>query len=316
MTRPNFVYSAGYDFRLPDFEAQELSNLHLFDGLRAQRAWSLFQSGGPVPEHSIIEPREITRAELELAHTPQYLDSLGSPEAIAEILEIPLAACAPIELLDRVVLGPMRLATGGTVIAAQRALEDGLAFQLAGGYHHAKPASGEGFCVYNDIAVAIRAVRESAGLERVMVVDLDAHQGNGVEECFKEDAGVAVFDVYNFDIYPQDEVARFGIRWDHPLHEGTDGAEYLSLLISQLPRALDEFEPQLVVYNAGTDVVVGDPLGALSIAPQEVIARDLLVIDETRRREVPLVVTPSGGYSDESHRLIAGTLAGIRARWM
>ena len=313
--RPAYVYSPGYDFRLPELEALERSNLHRFDGLRAERAWQLFLAGGDVSPGDLIEPREVTRAELELAHSPEYLDSLDSPEVIAGILEIPSAAAAPIELLDRRILAPMRLATGGTLLATQRSLQTGLVVQLAGGYHHAKPTRGEGFCVYNDLAVAIRWALEEGGLERAMVVDLDAHQGNGLSEAFADDARVAILDAYNRNIFPGDELARRGLRWDLPLTTGTCSETYLGTLMDALPAALDEFEPQLVLYNAGTDIVAGDPLGLLEVSPGHVVARDLLVIEQTVQREIPLVVTPSGGYTDESHQLIAATLSEVRSRW-
>lgn len=313
--RPTYVYSPAYDFRLPELPAVEHSNLHRFDGLRAQRAWELFLAGGEVSADELLAPREVTRAELERVHSAEYLDSLASPLVLADILEIPGAAEAPIELLDQRILAPMRLATGGTLLAAQRAVSGELAFQLAGGYHHAKPLGGEGFCVYNDLSVALRWALEAGGVERAMVVDLDAHQGNGTSEAFADEPRVAILDCYNRDIFPGDERARRGLRWDLPLASQTEGPEYLGALMEVLPTALDELCPQLLLYNAGTDIVAGDPLGQLAVSPAHVVARDLLVIEQAAERELPLVVIPSGGYTDESHRLIAATLSEVRSRW-
>jgi histone deacetylase 11 len=313
--RPAYVYSKSYDFRLPELPGTERSNMHRFDGLRAQRAWELFLAGGELQRDQLLQPREVSRAELERVHAADYLDSLSSPAVLAEILEIPGAEAAPIELLEQRVLAPMRLAAGGTLLATEHALRTGLVLNLAGGYHHAKPARGEGFCVYNDLAVALRWALDVAGLERVMVVDLDAHQGNGVSLAFADEPRAAILDCYNRDIFPGDEAARRGLRWDLPLSTGTSGVEYLDLLLEVLPAALDEFRPQLLLYNAGTDVVAGDPLGLLEVSPAHVVARDLLVIEQAAGRDLPLVVTPSGGYTEESHRLIAATLSEVRSRW-
>ncbi|MCB9916031.1 MAG: histone deacetylase [Planctomycetes bacterium] len=314
--RPAFVHSPAYDFRLPAELARVLANLHHFDGLRAQRAWALFEAGGAVPAEARLAPREVTRAELERVHTGAYLASLASPEVIAEVLEVPLAAQVPLDLLERAVLAPMRLATGGTVEAARHARERGLVVNLAGGYHHAKPWRGEGFCVYADLAIALEAVRAEQGLARALVIDLDAHQGNGVEAAYLHDERVAVFDVYNADIWPQDEQAKAGIRWDHPLRTGARGAEYLGVLEAHLGPALDEFAPELALYNAGTDVVAGDPLGLMELGEADVLARDVFVLESLARRGVPTVVTTSGGYTDASHRMVAAMLGAIRARWM
>ena len=170
--------------------------------------------------------------------------------------------------------------------------------------------------MYNDLAVAIEVARAEHGLERIMVVDLDAHQGNGVESIYRDDPSVAVLDLYNGEIFPGDEAARAGIRWDHPLHSGTTGAEYLALLREALPRALDELEPQFLVYNAGTDIVAGDPLGLLEVEPEGVVERDLFVLESAIERTIPTLTVPGGGYTEESHRLVAGMLEGVRERWM
>jgi histone deacetylase 11 len=159
-------------------------------------------------------------------------------------------------------------------------------------------------------------VRRERASFRVLVVDLDAHQGNGVASIFAEDEDVAVFDVYNGEIWPGDEEARRAIRWEHPLPSGTSGAAYLELLRRELPRALDEFEPQLLLYNAGTDIVAGDPLGLLEVAHADVSRRDFLVLEEAARRALPTVVVPSGGYTDASHRLLAELLVGVAERWL
>ncbi len=302
---PVFVYSDRYTFVLPP----GYENIHLFDGAKFQRAIAALADRGVSLEGRVIDPVEVTREELELVHEPAYLDSLVEPRVIADILEVDALAQVPIEMLDELALTPMRLAAGGTIQAVRAAFEAGVAVNLSGGYHHAKRAKGEGFCVYSDIAVAIEIARQERSLERVMVVDLDVHQGNGVESIYRADGGVEVFDMYNFQIYPTgDQEARGGIRWDHPLPGGTEGPEYVERLREHLPAALDEFEPQLVFYNAGTDVFAGDPLGELEVDEAHVLERDRLVIQSAVDRGVPVAMAPSGGYTDDSHRLLANAL--------
>lgn len=314
---PAFVHSPRYDYALPEMgPADQLASLHRFDGKRASRAWALFEEVGGAPAGTRLEPAPVERADLLLAHDAAYLDSLTSSEALAEIIEIPEAALVPFDLLEAILLEPMRHATGGTILALREAFERGLVVNLSGGYHHAKRDRGEGFCAFSDLAVAIGVARRERGPLRALVVDLDAHQGNGVASIFARDDDAAVFDVYNGEIWPQDEVARRAIRWDHPLPSGTDGAAYLELLARELPRALDEFEPQLVMYNAGTDIVAGDPLGLFEVSTEDVLRRDLFVLEETARRGLPTVVTPSGGYTETSHQLLAELLIEVRERWL
>src|SRR5262249_35846076 len=148
----------------------------------------------------------------------------------------------------------MRYATGGTMLAAREALRTRIAINLGGGYHHASRDRGEGFCVYADIAIAAARIRQETAVCRILVIDLDAHQGNGVERIYGGDPETGIFDMYNAAIYPRDEEAKNGIDWDIPLRPGTSDRTYLGLLREVLPRAIDEFQPELAFYNAGTDI--------------------------------------------------------------
>lgn len=302
---PVFVYSERYTFVLPPGG----EHLHRFDGAKFQRAVALLGERGVSLEGRCLEPGEVTREELELVHDAAYLDSLVEPRVIAEIFEVRSLGELPIAVLDELALAPMRLATGGTIMAVLAAFEAGVAVNLSGGYHHAKRLGGEGFCVYSDIAVAIEVARRERGIGRVMVVDLDVHQGNGVESIYKEDEGVAVFDVYSPALYPWDDVeARGGIRWEFQMRAGTGGAEYVALLKEHLPGAIGEFEPELIFYNAGTDIFEDDPLGDLRVDEAHVLERDRFVIQAAVDRGVPVAMVPSGGYTDDSHRLLANAL--------
>jgi histone deacetylase 11 len=263
-----------------------------------------------------LEPdRAVSRDELLEIHTADYLRKLRSPAYVAAALEVPFAARLPRWMLDWFVLRPMRWATRGTVIAAQAAFEHGLAINLSGGYHHAKPDEGEGFCVYSDAALAVHTLRSGGMLgpeDRVAHIDLDVHQGNGVCYQFMNDRRVLIFDMYNQAIYPMDFPARMRLDADIPLATGCGDDEYLLALQRKLPEFLetlaDSGAVRLAIYNAGTDVVAGDPLGQLNLSPGAVLERDLFVVDQFRRRNIPTLMLPSGGYTRQSYRLVADSV--------
>ena len=299
------VYSPRFDIRFGGLE-----KLHPFDSCKYSRAWNL------VPElHSrrISVPIPASRAMLERVHEARYLRRLWNRNVLAQTLELAPVAFLPSPLTHAAVLLPMRYGVAATAIGARAALGEGLVFSLSGGYHHAKPGSGEGFCVFNDIAVAVKTLRAEGVLAEnatVAYIDLDAHLGNGVAHCFLEDPTVKLFDMYNGAIYPQhDDVAKKRIDSRHPLKMHTPGSAYLTILAAELPPFLDALDNVgLAIYNAGTDVFEDDSLGGLRLTEADVLQRDLFVLDALRSRNLPTLVLPSGGYSDASHRLIAATL--------
>ncbi len=314
--QPAYVYSPEYNFTMPDLGGGESEgNLHRFDSRRAGRAWAELCAGKVLPAEAHLAPMPVTEEQLLAVHTADYLASLRRPEVIADVLDIPALAKLPIEMLDEFLIKRQALSTGGTIVAARHALSSGLAFQLGGGYHHASRDKGDGFCLFSDIGVAIEVMRQEARLERVMVVDLDVHQGNGVGRIFREDDSVAVFDIYNKDIWPGDELAREGIRWEYRIESGTAGGAYLELLKAKLPVAIADFRPQQIFYNAGTDIMSGDPLGLLAVSPDDVLKRDLFVIEVAVQGSIPLIMTPSGGYSDTSYLALANILLEVRKRF-
>jgi histone deacetylase 11 len=201
----------------------------------------------------------------------------------------------------------------------REAITKGLAMNLAGGFHHAKPDSGEGFCVYSDVALAVQQLRNEGAIvpgQRIIYADLDAHQGNGVCHQFRHDKDVFIFDAYNESIYPShDFEAQERIDCRLPLEQGCSGTLYLEKLQSKLPGFLDSVlgkdRSAIGVYNAGTDVFADDPLGRLKLSSSDILNRDLFVVRQFRSRSVPLVILPSGGYTKESFRLIANTAAAL-----
>ncbi len=204
----------------------------------------------------------------------------------------------------------------GTIIAAGECIEQGLAVNLGGGYHHAKPAGGEGFCIYCDIALAVQSLRKNGLLaenDRIAYVDLDAHQGNGVCHAFMADRRMFIFDMYNSDIYPSyDADARDRTHCNIPLTSSCHEKDYLRDLTKSLPGFLDSISRTgrvgLGIYNAGTDVYVDDPLGQLGLSASGILERDLFVIRELRRRGIPSLMLLSGGYTRVSYELVANSV--------
>ena len=204
----------------------------------------------------------------------------------------------------------------GTIIAARECLDHGLAVNLSGGYHHAKPTGGEGFCIYSDIALAVHALRADGLLaehDRIAYVDLDAHQGNGVCHAFMDDRQVFIFDMYNATIYPSDDTeARDRVDCDVRLTSNCHETEYLRELTGRLPGFLDSVSRSqrigLAIYNAGTDVLIDDPLGRLNVTADGILQRDLFVVQQLRQRSIPTVMLLSGGYTRDSYRLVADSV--------
>lgn len=298
------VYSPEYNIGLPG-----LSWLHPFDGSKYGHAWSALQrSLGEELEAAHLTPGgEVSSEDLLAVHAPNYIDSLRESAVVARALEIPAARLLPSFLLDRAILRPMRVATQGTILAVERALQGSAVFNLGGGYHHAFADHGEGFCIYADVAIALTRARKNGSLkagDHVLVIDLDAHRGNGTENIFRNDPDVHFFDMYNFQIYPgySDTEDEYLI----PVPAGSSGAFYLRRLKEELPAFLASVpSPRLAIYNAGTDILAGDPLGGLNVTEAEVRERDRYVLAQLARSEVPIVMLTSGGYSKRSAGLIA-----------
>jgi histone deacetylase 11 len=301
-----------------------LERLHPFDSRKYGRAWrAIGREARRLRNRAWVGvPRPVSLADLAAVHDRPYLNSLRDPEVLAGALELPFVRRLPSWAVGWAVLRPMRWAVAGSLVAARAALADGLTINLSGGYHHAKPDRGEGFCVFNDVAYLIHTLRDEGRLEavdRVAYIDLDAHQGNGVCHHFRADNRVFVYDAFNPNIYPAyDRAARDRIDCPIPLPSRCTGTEYLRLLRETLPGFLDSVgrsgRIRLAVYNAGTDVFEGDALGGLCLSDADVLARDLYVIRELRTRGIPTVMLLSGGYSRDSYRLVANTVVELLRR--
>lgn len=186
-------------------------------------------------------------------------------------------------------------AAGGTLAATQAALAEGYASNLAGGTHHSFADRGEGFCVLNDVAIAIRAMRARKRVQRAAIVDCDVHQGNGTATIFAGDDYTFTFSMHGVNNYP---LVKVQSTLDVELPDGTSDDEYLTALSSNLP-AVFRHDPEMVFYLAGADPYVGDKLGRLSLSIDGLRERDAFVLRECYEREVPIVTVMSGGYGKE-----------------
>ncbi len=187
-----------------------------------------------------------------------------------------------------------RRASGGTLGACLAALEEGFAANLAGGTHHAFAGRGEGYCVFNDSAIAARAVRAAGLVERIVVVDTDVHQGNGTAAILRQDPSVFTFSIHgakNFPFHKEES------DLDVALPDGADDGEFLEALEDGLERALDASRPELAIYLAGADAYEDDRLGRLAVSKEGLAERDSLVLESCRERGIPVALTMAGGYA-------------------
>ena len=251
----------------------------------------------------VVDPGLIDDRDLSRVHTPEYIDSIRTG-AYNEITALRLGLPWHPTINTR-----SRAATAGTLAAMRAAFADGIACNLAGGTHHAFADRGEGFCVFNDVAVAIRAVQQDEPWTQVMVIDLDAHQGNGTHELFRNDANVFTLSMHVGRNYPSTKVPG---SIDVELPRYVSGDEYLSQLTQTLPDAVDRFEPDLVFFNAGVDVHADDRFGQMLLSTDQMLQRDRFTIDLGRDWDIPTVVVYGGGYNKTAGMTAALHVATVR----
>ncbi len=278
-------YHPSYHLALPTGHPFPISKYSLLkDQLLAQ---------GILVGSDLLEPEPIDLETAALVHTPEYLEKLQSSGlSAAEQRRLGLPWSEALWLRSR-------LASAGTLLAARTALMDGLAGNLAGGTHHAFADHGEGFCVINDVAIAISRLRSEGLIERAAVVDLDVHQGNGTAAIFEAVDAVFTFSMHGERNYP---LAKMRSDLDVPLDDGTQDLEYLDSLRQHLPTVLEKSQPDLVFYLAGVDVAAGDRYGKLSLTDEGIRSREAYVIETVRDRGVPLAIVLGGGYAVSRER--------------
>ena len=235
-----------------------------------------------------VQPKPASDEDILRVHTPEWARKLKTGTLTASdvmLLEIPYSR----ELVDAV-----WLAAGGSIAAAQCALRDGFGANLGGGFHHAYPDHGEGFCAIHDVAVAIRRLQADGAIRKAIVVDTDVHHGNGTAAIFRNDPSVFTISIHQLNNYPGHKPPS---SIDLNMADRVDDEEYLGALLPAVQKSLDEFRPEILFYVGGADPFCEDQLGGLSLTKKGLMERDRRVFEEARRRGIPVVTTLAGGYA-------------------
>jgi histone deacetylase 11 len=244
------------------------------------------------------------------SHATEYLESLKDPETFKSIFEL---AFIPTEDEFSAIEKAQHLQYCGTLTAADLALQHGFAVNLGGGLHHASRKAGSGFCLFNDITAVVDRLLETGKAKRILIIDLDAHQGNGYEEDLWEHCQtgqVCIFDAYQPMIFPfpEGELVKQSIHYYIPYIPEDRGDCFIDTLLKGINKPFEEFYPDFVIYNAGTDTMEGDPVTKLGQTAEAIKDRDLVVIETCRRAKVPVVMCMSGGYGEDVPQVFAESL--------
>jgi acetoin utilization deacetylase AcuC-like enzyme len=273
--------SAAYSFPLPEG--------HRFPIAKYAMLRDRVVAEGIVSPEDLHEPERVSRDDLLLAHTADYVDRFTrgalEPNEVRR-LGLPWSQA----LVER-----SYRSAGGTLEAARHALEHGVAMNLAGGTHHAFADHGEGFCAFNDVATAVRVLQRDGRIARTAIVDLDVHQGNGTHAIFAGDECVFTFSMHGGRNYPFHKVAG---RLDVELDDGTGDDVYLAQLTAALPGVIAAAQPDMVFYLAGADPHEADRLGRLAMTFEGLARRDAFVLEQCREVGIPVTVVIGGGYGD------------------
>jgi acetoin utilization deacetylase AcuC-like enzyme len=291
------VYHEDYDLRLGVhvFPSQKFRLLH--DALLAE--------GIAVPE-DILKPDPATDTDVLRVHTAEYVHKLKT-ESLSATEEMRLEIRAKPDTVRA-----FWLAAGGSILAARHALIDGFAVNIGGGFHHAYPGHGEGFCMLHDVAIAIRNLQTERAIRTAMVVDTDVHQGNGTAAIFANDDSVFTLSIHQENNYP---VPKPPSDLDLGVYDGIEDDDYLAILERGLIQALGDFHPDMIFYVAGADPYREDQLGGLALTLDGLRRRDRLVFEHARRLALPVVITLAGGYArklEDTVRIHTNTILAAR----
>jgi acetoin utilization deacetylase AcuC-like enzyme len=287
------VYHPRYDLNL---------GAHVFPSQKFRLLHELLLRERIATPDDILQPDRATDEDLLRVHTPDWVSKLKHGTLTAsEVmkLEVPYSP----ELAEAV-----WLAAGGSILAGQLALRDGLASNLTGGFHHAYANHGEGFCALNDVAIAIRRLQHDGAVKKAIVVDTDVHHGNGTAHIFRNDDSVFTLSIHQLHNYPADKPPS---NVDLNLDDGVEDEEYLSTLLPAVEKSLDDFCPEILFYVGGADPFCEDQLGGLRLTKSGLKARDKGVFQLARTRNIPIATTLAGGYArrvEDTIRIHANTI--------
>jgi acetoin utilization deacetylase AcuC-like enzyme len=291
------VYTDKYDLNL---------GAHVFPSQKYRMVHDRLLREGIAEAGDFLAPQAASDEDVLRVHTKDYVTKLKTgtlsyPELAK--LEVPYSE----ELIEA-----CWLAAGGSILAGQRALKDGFAANIGGGFHHAYPDHGEGFCAIHDVAVAIRRLQHDGAVKRAIVVDTDVHQGNGTAAIFAKDTMVYTLSIHQENNYPFQKPPS---TLDIDLEDGVGDAEYLRLLDAGLKKAFGEFRADVLFYVAGADPFREDQLGGLALTTEGLAQRDALVAGYAARAGMPMVSTFAGGYArnvGDTVTIHCGTIVAMR----
>jgi acetoin utilization deacetylase AcuC-like enzyme len=291
------VYNKGYDLNLGE---------HVFPSQKFRLIAETLLREGTAAREDFLTPGQAADEDILRVHTSEWVRKLKTGTLSAsEImkLEIPYS---------REAVEACWLAAGGSILAGQAALRDGFGCNLGGGFHHAYPGHGEGFCAIHDVAVAIRRLQFDGAIRKAMVVDTDVHQGNGTAAIFAEDESVFTLSIHQENNYPAYKPPS---DVDLEMADRVEDDEYLAALIPAVQTALDEFQPEVLFYVGGADPFCEDQLGGLMLTKNGLKTRDRRVFEEARRRGVPVATALAGGYArrvEDTIRIHVNTIVAAR----
>ena len=291
------VYHERYDLNLGP---------HVFPSQKFRLIYEMLLREGIAAREDFVRPNPATDEDILRVHTQEWVRKLQIGTLTASevmLLEVPYSK----ELVEAV-----WLAAGGTILAGQSALRDGFGSNLSGGFHHAFPGHGEGFCAIHDVAVAIRKLQADDAVKKAIVVDTDVHHGNGTAAIFRNDPTVFTISIHQENNYPAHKPPS---SVDLNMADGAGDDEYLGALIPTVQKALDEFRPEILFYVGGADPYCEDQLGGLSLTKEGLRQRDRQIFEEARRRRIPVATTLAGGYArrvEDTVRIHVNTIVAAR----
>ncbi len=291
------IYDHRYDLNL---------GAHVFPSQKYRLVHDALLEQGIAATDDFQAPAPATDDDILLVHGNEYVHKLKT-NTLSQMEKLRLEIPWSKELIEA-----CWLAAGGSILAGQRALSDGFAANIGGGFHHAYPNHGEGFCAIHDVAVAIRHLQRDRTIETAMVIDTDVHHGNGTAAIFAADPTVFTFSIHQENNYPYPKPPS---NIDVDLQDGVGDQEYLELLAANLQRAFKEFSPGLIFYVAGADPYHEDQLGGLALTLDGLSRRDAMVFDYAREHRVPIAVTLAGGYArrvSDTVRIHVNTIVAAR----
>lgn len=284
----SLVYSPEYLIDLGGME-----KMHPFDIRKYAKIYNGLLEEQLISAAAVLRPEALTVEDLKLVHTEDYLQRLKVRSNIANYLEADLLKVYS-GSLDQAVLKPFRIASGGTLLAARESLKTGIGVNIGGGYHHAKPNIGEGFCVYADVPIAIRKLQQEGLIKRALVIDVDVHQGNGTAECLADDDTTFTFSMHQGDIYP---IPKSTSDRDVEMRSGDGDEQFHAVLDEHLDDIIETADADICFIVGGCDTLDGDPLAGLAMTEEGIAQRDWMIVDRCVKKNLPVVLTLSGGYS-------------------